>query len=49
MCLAIVRVPDRKFGEVGLWGTGPFIHGGTAHLWEGAGPHVAHSWLRAWI
>jgi len=28
----------------GLWGTRPFIRGGTAHLW-GAEPIRPHSWL----
>jgi len=31
-----------------LWGMGPFIRRGTAHLWGGAEPIRRHSWPRAW-
>jgi len=31
-------VPERKFGELGLWGMGPFVHGGHSSFVGGQSP-----------
>jgi len=42
MWVAKVGVPERKLGELGLWGIGPFIRGPGAQLiFEGGGAHPA--------